>query len=58
MLVAVHDLELARAYADRLIVMNEGRIKADGDPEVLLGSEIIPRIFGIERCGGRWQPVA
>jgi iron complex transport system ATP-binding protein len=58
LLVAVHDLELARAYADRLIVMNEGRIEADGDPETLLGSEIIPRIFGIKRSGDRWQPVA
>jgi iron complex transport system ATP-binding protein len=58
MLVAVHDLELARAYADRLLVINEGRIEADGQPETLLGSEIIPRIFGVERSGDRWQPVA
>ena len=58
MLVAVHDLELARAYADRLVVMSEGRIAADGGPEALLSGPHMPRIFGIEHAGGAWRPVA
>lgn len=57
-LVAVHDLELARSYADRLVIMHDGRIEADGHPEALLSGECIPRIFGIERSGGCWRPVA
>jgi iron complex transport system ATP-binding protein len=56
-LLAVHDLEIARAYADRLIVMNEGRIEADGDPERLLAGAHIPDVFGIEWKRGRWRPV-
>ena len=58
MLVAVHDLELARLYAGRLIIMHQGRIEADGDPDALLAGEFIPRIFGIERSDGGWRPLA
>ena len=57
-LVAVHDLDLAGAYADRLLVMAGGRIVADGDPEELLAGDVVPRVFGIERADGRWRPVA
>ncbi len=57
-LVAVHDLELARDFADRLIIMNSGRIEADGDPHSLLEGPIIPLVFGIERSGGRWRPLS
>lgn len=57
LLVAVHDLNLARDYADRLIVMQGGRIAAEGDPSDLLSGHVIPRIFGIEHRDGRWRPV-
>ena len=57
MLVAMHDLELARAYADRLIIMSDGRIAADGDPGELLNGPEMPRVFGIEYAAGRWRPV-
>jgi iron complex transport system ATP-binding protein len=56
-LVAVHDLELARDFADRLIVMDDGRIAGDGDPNILLNGPIIARIFGIEKAEGRWRPI-
>ncbi len=56
-LVAMHDLELARIYADRLVVMRHGGIAADGDPESLLGGDLIPETFGIVRRDGRWRPV-
>jgi iron complex transport system ATP-binding protein len=57
-LVAVHDLDLAGLYADRLIVMRDGLIAADGDPRALLDGALIPAIFGIERRNGRWRPVS
>jgi iron complex transport system ATP-binding protein len=57
LLVAMHDLELARLYADRLIIMNEGAAVADGDPERLLAGPDIPLVFGVERSEGRWRPV-
>jgi iron complex transport system ATP-binding protein len=57
-LMAVHDLELARHHADRLIVMSEGRIAADGESETVLDGTVVPAVFGIERVDGRWRPVA
>lgn len=51
-LVAIHDLDAAVRYADRILVMDEGRIAAEG-----LDGPHIAAIFGIERVGGAWQPV-
>ena len=56
-LLALHDLDLAGAYAERLILMDGGRIAADGKPANILGGSHIPEIFGVERSGGRWRPV-
>jgi len=55
--VALHDLELARLHADRLIVMAGGRVAADGRPELLDGP-VMGEVFGIQRRGGCWLPVA
>ena len=57
LLVAMHDLELARIYADRLIIMQDGAIAADGEPAELLDGPHIPAIFGIEKKDGAWRPV-
>lgn len=57
-LVAIHDLDAAARHADRLIVMNEGRIAADGPPEEIIGDPVIRSVFGIERAGGDWRPAA
>ena len=57
-LIAAHDLDLAAAYSDRLVVMQDGRIAADGAPAELLASALIPQVFGIERIEGRWRPLA
>ena len=53
-LIAAHDLQLAGEYADRLIVMNGGRIVADGGPELLDGPHVAA-VFGVERRGGAWR---
>ena len=47
---------LRELYADRLVIMDGGRIAADGDPSSLLDGPHIPAIFGIERHEGRWRP--
>lgn len=54
-LMAVHDLELARDYADRLIVMDQGRVAADGKPATVLDGPVVRSVFGIERSNGRWS---
>jgi iron complex transport system ATP-binding protein len=53
-LMAAHDLDLAGRYADRLIVMDDGRIHSDGDRSLLDGPEIAA-VFGVERRDGAWQ---
>ena len=57
-LIAAHDLDLAAAYADRLIVMHGRRIVADGNPQALLESPLIQEVFGIERRNGSWRPLS
>ena len=54
-LVAIHDLDAAGRYADRLIVMQRGRIAADGDPAEILAGPVIREIFGIEKVAGEWR---
>jgi iron complex transport system ATP-binding protein len=51
-LVAIHDLDAARRYADRILVMDKGRIAAAG-----LDGPHVASIFGIEKVDGLWQPV-
>ena len=55
-LVAIHDLDAAGRFADRLIVMDGGRIAADGAPGEILEGPSIRDIFGIERVEGEWRP--
>ena len=56
-LMASHDLELAGRFADRLIVMDQGRAVADRGPEILEGPHIRV-VFGIEKRGSAWWPAA
>lgn len=54
-LVALHDLDAAADYADRMLVMDGGRIAADGPPAAVLDSSVMPQVFGIRRSEGRWR---
>jgi len=55
-LLAMHDLDLAGRFADRLLIMQAGRVVADGSPAELLASDWIGRVFGIEKSDGGWMP--
>ena len=52
----LHDLNLAMQYADRLLVMREGRIVADGSADAICDSGALQAAFGIEveRVGGQF----
>jgi iron complex transport system ATP-binding protein len=56
--LALHDLDLAARYADRLIVMDGRRITADGDPRSLIEGDAIRTVFGIERGKEGWRPAS
>lgn len=45
---AMHDLNLAALYFERLLLLQGGRIVADGPPEEVLQAEKIGRAFGAE----------
>jgi iron complex transport system ATP-binding protein len=47
-LAALHDLSLAAGYADHVIVLNEGRVVASGDPRATLTPELIRDVWGVE----------
>ena len=51
---ALHDLALAARFADRVLVLGEGRLRADGGPEVLSG-DVVERVFGVAPPSGGWQ---
>jgi len=44
-LVVQHDLNLAGAYADRVLVMDEGSVVADGNPVEVLRPELLSEVF-------------
>ncbi|HYW17267.1 MAG TPA: ABC transporter ATP-binding protein [Allosphingosinicella sp.] len=56
--VAMHDLDLAARFADRLVLMEAGAIVADGEPGAVLGSARLEQVFGIRKVDGEWRPLA
>ncbi len=44
-IAAMHDLNLASLYFDRLILLKEGRVSADGTPAQVLTEDIIKKVF-------------
>lgn len=58
--VATHDLNLAMAYSDRIVVLSEGRLVATGPPQEALAPETIRRVFEVDAeierapCGRMW----
>lgn len=58
--IVIHDINTAAAYADRLVAMRDGEIVADGTPDEVLQPDVLQEIFEVEtevvHVGGR--PVA
>ncbi|MCC6888640.1 MAG: ABC transporter ATP-binding protein [Hyphomicrobiales bacterium] len=47
-LAIAHDLALAARYADRVVMMDRGRLIADGAPRAVLTAERIAAVFAVE----------
>ena len=44
-LVVLHDLNLAAAFADRIVLLNAGRIEAAGPPEAVFASDRLSAVY-------------
>jgi iron complex transport system ATP-binding protein len=49
--LVLHDLALAMNHADRVLVLDRGRLVADGPPESALAPSLIGRVWGVP---ARW----
>ncbi len=49
-LIALHDLNLASQYCDRLILINNGQVHAQGTPREVISSRNIKEVYGVEGC--------
>lgn len=47
-IMVLHDLNLAQRYADRVLLMHEGRVRAMGKPGDVLTAETIRRVFDVD----------
>lgn len=45
---SMHDLGLAARWCDRLVLLEGGRIVADGPPSAVLTADLLRRVYGIE----------
>jgi len=56
--LAMHDLAMARRHADRVIVLDEGRIAASGPPDTAFSAAILADVFGVQSApDGGFAPV-
>jgi iron complex transport system ATP-binding protein len=46
--MSVHDIAIARDLADRVLLLAEGRLRADGPPGAVLSAPLIARWFGLD----------
>ncbi len=53
-LAVLHDLALAAAFADRVVVLEDGAVCAEGAPAAVLDETLIRRVFAVE---ARWLDV-
>lgn len=43
--VVLHDLELSAAWADRLVMLSDGRVRAQGTPEQVLTADLVEEVY-------------
>lgn len=59
-IAVLHDLTLAARYCDRLLLIDDGRIVAEGTPADVLTAERLRAVYGIDaqvETGGDWPTI-
>ncbi len=46
--LAIHDLNLAALFCDRLAVLRDGQLVAEGAPAEVLTAELIQQVWGVK----------
>ncbi|KIC20345.1 ABC transporter ATP-binding protein [Leisingera sp. ANG-Vp] len=61
-LIILHDVNIAAAYADRIIALRQGRVVFDGGADALMRPEVLQQVYGLQPAilthPDRQQPVA
>jgi iron complex transport system ATP-binding protein len=47
-LVSLHDLNMAAAFCDSLVVLSQGRVFAHGAPEAVLNPELLKKVYQVD----------
>jgi iron complex transport system ATP-binding protein len=47
-LAASHDLNLAGAFADRMVLLHDGQVAAEGAPDDVMRPDVLSRVYGVE----------
>lgn len=47
-ITVLHDLNLAIQYSDKVVVLNSGRVYAEGGPESVITEETIRNVYGVD----------
>ena len=45
--MASHELNIAAAFADRMILLSDGAVAADATPDAVLQPEVLEPVYGI-----------
>ena len=46
-LIAIHDINMAARFADKIILLHDGKIRQFGTPKEVLTEENIAEVFGV-----------
>ena len=52
----LHDLNLAALFADRIVLLHDGRIAGEGTPEQTITAETLAHVFGLDTIVSRAPP--
>jgi iron complex transport system ATP-binding protein len=58
-ILTLHDLNLALRFADRVLVLNDGKLVIDDAPDVALAPDVLTRVYGVKvrRHAGEGGPL-
>jgi len=51
-IVVLHDLTLAARFCDRVCVLADGEVAADGPPVEVFASDVVPQVYGVTTSTG------